>query len=188
MTNQELTPQLRFILTHKDHPYPEDAISAVEAWGELSISANNELLLRTEWNLDEFIEWYLETRAQRFSTSLGNMHPGESLAQAASRDLQSDDRAAHNLYFGFRGSYMPSVIVGIQQRQGEISFCPSDAKRETHFSELSWIKPGLWAYPFDIPDFEAYMDQHLKDFLREWLTRTNNPHAIAKAHRLLDAF
>ncbi|MEO8392493.1 MAG: hypothetical protein ABI700_05825 [Chloroflexota bacterium] len=193
---------LRFVLTHKDHPYPEDAISAVEAWGEFTIHSNEDLLLRTEWNLEEFIEWYLETREQRFSSSLPDILPGESLAQASARSrqaLQSADdenlsdllynfREAHQLYFAFRGSYMPGVMLGINHGHGEISFISTDPKREAHFMELSWIKPGSWAYAFDIPDFSAYMDQHLKDYLREWLTRTNNSDVIANAHRLLDAF
>ena len=201
-----MTNRLRFVLTHKAHPYPEDAISAAEAWGIFTISVNNELLLKTEWNLEEFIGWYLETEDRRFSTSLPDVRPSESLAQASARGLQAlqavphnqeaerlstiqyDFRAAHELYFAFRGSYMPDIIIGIKDGQGEISFCPFDAKKEGHFRELSWLKSDSWDYPFDIPDFKAHMEQHLKDYLHECLTRTNNPYAIVAAQRLLAQF
>ncbi len=200
---------LRFVLTHKD-----DERAAGEAWGVLAIFINDELLLKTEWNLAELIEWYLETRGRWFSTSLPDVRPDESLAQALRRlsdalreetadgkadklhQLQYEFRREHSLKFTFRGSYIPDaiiginpdVIIGVNQGQGEISVRSSDTETDRLFRERGWIKSGSWSYSFDVTDFETYMEQHLKQYLSEWLTRTNNSLAITKAQHLLAQF
>lgn len=160
MSRNHLSIQLQL----RNNPYQEEIQAQFEVWGRLYISIHVEdsqkttPLLTWEWNLLEFIMWFVQAQPYFPHNELLIQGQGsrseESLAQALNR-LQDRDvfsseseedqwfdalhkyRMLHSLRFALRGSNVPPIIIGLNQGRGEISL--DDKER--------------WCYHFDMKQF-----------------------------------
>jgi hypothetical protein len=201
-----MTAKLHFQLTHKAHPFADEESAKGEAWGELTIyilDLEETLLFKTEWNLDQLIEWYINGDRDRFSTTLQDVHSWESLSQALIRlssqidedddeeierwhEVQYNFRLSHSIRFALRGISVPDIIIGVNKKEGEISLAASISSGSDEASQ-TWCRPPEWGYSFDIDEFRIYMKTHLKQFLDEWIHDSREDVTVQRAMDLIKA-
>lgn len=193
--------KLRFSLTLKDHPYPQEPSSRFEAWGHLAVTVLIDgepvSLFETEWDLYLLAKWYIGCHApssdQKLVLSINEQQfsplPGESLAQALTRlqqrdfpEGEEDDeeywfttlfsfRRRHSLRFALRGANIPDIIIGCNRGVGEISL----SSDQSH-----------WAYNFEMNDFDLDLRPKLARFLNQWLASRSDPFVHSHLNTLLE--
>ncbi len=184
---------LHITMKHKKHPYPNDADAPYEAWGDFQVclvhDGKEERLLEFEWNLEVFIEWYLENHEKIHTESLAGGLPGESQAQTEHRLLHTDMedmderdelddnlyefRAAHYLRMAFRGVEIPNIVIGVNHSEGEISLYPDEDSRWDKSDDF--FKRGNWAFSFDMSEFQSHLKAEIIAYLEIWLEKASIP-------------
>ena len=166
--------QLKIKLNPLPYPY-EGEQKRYEDWGNIKLvySGNTEIkeILNFEWNVLPFIEWYLQIINELEKSPPFEVKKNESLAEALIRqieiiadcDLENDEddnydilyefRKNHDLSFGFKGTSIGSLIIGINNGEGEISSTDYDIKI---------------AYQFEIKEFLKYTLKECYSFASEW--------------------
>lgn len=160
--------KLKVELKKKEYPYEDDPSASFNLWGEIIICYEDEILLDTQWNITNFIEWFIENeeylKIEKFPFEYTN-----SIAE--SRDLLfervddfSDSQEQEmfdyvdelseyfpNHYFHLRGTDTQSYYIGLTPTNGgEISYCVDDK---------------YYSYNFDMDKFITRVDEEIKRFL-----------------------
>lgn len=198
-------------LVNLPHPFPKDATSKSEAWGEFTIVCNysnkSEVLLRIQWNLDSLIEAYLDRVNKLFVDPLPNVFNNESLAQAFERlthqefeELSKEEEEwqnviyeylkTHSLRFWLRGVDIPTILIGINHSLGEISLYLEEPILEllNEDNPNLYYKAGSWQYEFEPTMFTNNFTMEAKKFLKNWLSIAKDKEGIDKATELLNRF
>jgi hypothetical protein len=177
---------LRLDLQYMPHPYPEWAGHVYQAWGVLTLSILHdnikEVLLKFDWNMVEFIDWYLEYHDEISSMALpGAVLDGESLSQAADRIYDDDEQLdrisrylrSHELQIPFSDTIIPNIVIGLKDGAGEVSL--NDPIGRYNHPNKDFFKRGVWAFPFDMEDFHAHLKSQIQDFLTIWIEKASVP-------------
>ena len=180
---------LRFKIEPLPHPYAAHDESKYELWGRLTIvTGQKQILLRTQWNLEGLVEWFIAHYAEIVDDVLdvlGNKpQPTENLAEAWLRirlqgieedNLLEDARmteidrymAVHDLARILRGAGIPSIFLGCRDSVGEISLTTTNISVGEGNYDF-YVQPSAWSYRFDMLDFLISLKQNMQGFLREW--------------------
>lgn len=184
---------LRFEL----HLLPRRAATApdadLHAWAELTIALEGdsarEILLRCIWRMDELIDWYIAHHATIRHAIFPYALDGESLAAASNRlngvtfrdpaeaeqwdEMLYQFRVSRCLIFALRGALVPWVFIGLNGEVGEISLDlePDSIWHQVPADYPGMVRPGSWAFRFDMADFHRAFKAEIERFLADWAAR-----------------
>lgn len=176
-----------------EHPYrrAEPLRWDNEVWGRFVLRVGDTILVDQEWDLAEFLEWFVGSRHSLIFEELlvDDVHPkpGESLHAALTRandllddPLERDDdaevtrivealeayRERHIISRGFQGSNVRGWVIGPNGGTGEIS---NEAQ----------------VFQVDLRDFECSATADGIRFLETWLENEQPSPGVARATDLL---
>lgn len=207
-----MQPYVQFVLEPQPHPYPNEPNSRFEAWGQLSLIFRTDkveiLLLCTQWNFEEFAEWFAAYRNALCieALSIAGEQPSatESVAQAVQRfrareftddeteaeffwsDAISAYRAKHSLRSAMPGARIPDIFIGCNHGIGEISHCAEDNLQNYPWHLGFHAELGDWTYRCDMTTLINELHKTLEQFLHSWLTAIRDTAVQQRARDLLD--
>jgi len=195
--------KLRFDLTLKDHPYPEEPSERSSAWGHLAVyvlvDGEKKLLLDTEWDLYPLARWYVECHApfrhQKLVLSkngqpLSTKAPArESLAQALNRlqlrDFDSGEEDDEECWFTTLFEFRERHSLRFALRGANIPEIIIGSKRG--IGEISLSHPNHeWSYYFQMSDFDLDLRPKLGRFLKRWVAARSDPVVHSGLNKLLE--
>ncbi|WP_321388803.1 hypothetical protein [uncultured Enterococcus sp.] len=176
---------LKLVLRKKENPYKESS-SIFELWGEFRLLYNDELLMDVEWDLTDFIRWFIDTKEflkkERFP-----FHFSNSIAESRDvlfekvddfSDSQEQEMFAYvdhlseyftKHYLHLKGTNTQEYYIGITpEGYGEIS-CYTNNEYHAYLYDMDvFIK----STESEIEHFLKSMDivEESKDFFKEMLT------------------